>query len=741
MKINLTSFFVVLSVILVNFAYLPVKSVNAENFSEYKEIIVKYHACEEMSLVEVPQNADFALFLKAYQDNSLVEFAEPNYAYHASIIPSDTYYNSQWYLQKIKAPQAWDIVRESPNIIIAVIDSGVQIDHPDLKDNIWKNSREIPNNGIDDDKNGFIDDFNGWDFVNNTSDPSPKFSAGFTTAGILHGTIVAGIAAASGNNAGGISGVSWRTQIMPLKVLDDKGDGDTNNVIRAVDYAIANGANIINFSFVGFGNSQALERAIRRAYDAGIIVVAAAGNEKDGGNGYFLDEAPMYPACHDGNPGENMVIGVAATDALDQKADFSSYGNKCVDISAPGVSIFSTSVYAPEKSASDYVFNKYYDGYWSGTSMAAPLVSGAFSLIQALGPGLNRKEAVDILLAGSDNINRLNQLYLWQLGRGRLNINQAVVNVKNKLLEKTGRILTAAYLNGTSTIAIKDKNGVSEAEIAAYQDIFRGGVHIAAGDISGGGQAEIITGAGLGGSPQVRIFAVNGELQGQFFAYGQNFRGGVNVAVGDIDNDGQAEIITGAGLGGGPQVRIFDKSGKVKGQFFAYDKNFRGGVNVAVGDIDGDGQAEIITGAGLGGGPQVRIFDKNGKAKGQFFAYDKNFRGGVNVAVGKINGGNKTNLVKIITAPGTGGGPHIKIFSAKGLLLSQFFAYDKKFHGGVSLASADLDNDGLDEIITGAGPGGTAHVRVFNSQGVLKYSFLAYPQDYAGGVNVGAINY
>jgi len=204
---------------------------------------------------------------------------ELKYDFKAAIIPSDTHYDKQWYLKKIKAQYAWDEIRETPEIIIAIADSGIQIEHPDLRENIWVNIDEIPGNNIDDDNNGFIDDVNGWDFVDNTNNPNPKFSEGYTQDGILHGTIVAGIVAGVGNNASGISGIVWRAKIMPLKVLDDSGEGSTKNVIRAIDYAINNGVDIINFSFVGINYSQSLEAAIRRAYEAELIIVAAAGNE------------------------------------------------------------------------------------------------------------------------------------------------------------------------------------------------------------------------------------------------------------------------------------------------------------------------------------------------------------------------------------------------------------------------------------------------------------------------------
>ena len=521
----------------------------------------------------------------------------------------------------------------SKNVVIAIIDSGVQIDHPDLRNNIWRNEDEIPDNNIDDDKNGFIDDFNGWDFVNNVADPEPKFNEGFTEAGILHGTIVAGIAAASGNNATGITGVTWNAKIMPLKVLGDAGEGNTIDVVKAIDYAAANGADIINLSFVGSGFSQSLDLSIKRAYDRGIVIVAAAGNEQNESSGHSLDEIPMYPVCHDGDNGENRVIGVAATDTLDQKADFSHYGYKCVDIAAPGLSTYSTAVYSPSHQVDGKFFNKYYEGYWSGTSMATPMISSAISLMESANPGLSRDQVIDILLKTADNINRLNSDYLNQLGSGRLNLYAAVLGAKNKLAAKNIDLLIVPQTNLSSFTKITDISGNINNEFKVYADSFTGGVNIASGDVDGNGASEIITGAGFGGGPHVRIFDNKGGLKGQFFAYNKNFRGGVNVAACDIDGNGTAEIITGAGFGGGPHVRIFDNRGNVKGQFFAYNKNFRGGVNVASGDIDNDGLDEIITGAGPGGSPHVRVFESDSTLLGSFYAFEAEFNGGVNVGI------------------------------------------------------------------------------------------------------------
>jgi len=663
-----------------------------------------------------------------------------NFKVFASIIPSDSYYSEQWYLNKVKAPEAWDIIRETPDITIAVIDSGVQINHPDLKNNIWINNNEIPGNNIDDDNNGYVDDINGWDFVSNEADPSPNFDSGYTENGIMHGTVVAGVIAASSNNAAGISGLTWKARIMPLRVLNHKGEGDTNMVRKAVDYAIKNGADIINFSFVGFGQSNKLNLALQRAYNAGIIIIAAAGNENEEGNGYNLDETQMYPVCHDGDT-ENWVLGVTALDPLDQKAKFSSYGYKCIDIAAPGISFYSTSVYSPDHHEKENYFNKYYDGYWAGTSMAAPVVSGITALVMQANPTLTRAEVIKVLKDTSDNIDKLNPEYISRLGAGRINAYRAVQKARELRKYKESTILIAPYSNAQPKINITKLNGEVQSQFMAYSPNFLGGVNITTGDVDGDGQEEIIVGSGNGGGPHIRIFDNNGKLLSQFFAYDENFRGGVKVVSGDLDGDGIDEIIAGAGYGGGPQVRIFNYSGHLYGQFFAYNSNFRGGVNVAVGDIDGDEKDEIITGAGYGGGPQVRIFDAHARLQSQFFAYDENFRGGVNVAVANINNSSKRLQEEIVTSPGKGGGPHIRIFTEKGEVLGQFFAFDQRFRGGVNIALIDIDNDNNSEIITAAGPGGAPHVRIYNNNGVLKESFYAYDANFKGGVSVSALSY
>lgn len=647
----------------------------------------------------------------------------------AAVTPNDPYYSREWYIGKINADSAWEKVNSSPDIVIAVIDSGVDINHPDLVGNIWHNPREVAGNHIDDDQNGFIDDVHGWDFVTNTPDPSPKFAPGWTESGISHGTMIAGIIAATGNNGLGLTGVTWQAQIMPLRVLNEKGEGKTNDVIRAIDYAINNGADIINLSFTSLNYNADLQAAIQRAHDAGVIVVAAAGNEQSGGAGYDTDKTPIYPACYDGDSGENMVIGVAATDALDQKTKFSGYGSHCVDISAPGIGFFSTVV--PGSVSADP--NASYDGYWAGTSFSSALVTAALALIMQADPELSPREVVNILFASTDNIDRLNPAYIGRLGNGRLDINRAVTMAKDKLYSSSGRLVVTRGSGSEAKLTAPDGDLVNKLP---GLDLKIGS--LAGGDLNGDGTDEIITGAAAGAAPLIRIFSSGGQTVRSFLAFDKSFTGGVNVAVGDINGDGQPEIIAAPASRGNGQIRVFDATGHLLRQFSA-DSQWRGGLTLAVGNVDGLGQAEIVTGYGPGGPPQVRIFSAAGKEISAFLAYEPGFRGGVRVAAADLNGRRDRSRAVIIVAPGPGREPLIKIFDNRAVVQKQFLAYGRNWQGGVNLAAGDVNDDGVAEIVVGASAGATPHVRTFDGSGRLLDAFYAWEPDWSGGVNVGII--
>ncbi|MFH1366790.1 MAG: FG-GAP-like repeat-containing protein [Patescibacteria group bacterium] len=258
----------------------------------------------------------------------------------------------------------------------------------------------------------------------------------------------------------------------------------------------------------------------------------------------------------------------------------------------------------------------------------------------------------------------------------------------------------------------------------------------------------LVVSPSLKSGPHIRVYDNNFQLKSQFFAYDLSFRNGVNNAIGDVDGDGLAEIVTGTGAGSAPHVRIFDTAGKIKYQFFAYPSNFRIGVSLTTGDLDGDGRAEIIVAPQARGGPQIRIFKYQSASKSfsvykQFFVYPTNFRLGLNLTSADLNNDGRA---EIIVAPISYGGPHVRVFTLDPVsgnlkLLSQFFAYALNFRGGVNLTTGDVDNDGLKEIITGSGSGGAPHVRIFDIKGKVKYQFFASSTNFRGGIDVTSFDY
>jgi subtilisin family serine protease len=318
-----------------------------------------------------------------------VQYVEPNYIVRTNRLPNDHLFGEQWALRNvgqyggksgadIHATDAWDLTTGA-NVTIAVIDTGVDYTHPDLGPNIWTNPADPPN-GVDDDHNGFVDDTHGADFVNEDADP-------IDDAG--HGSHVAGIIAAKGNNGAGVAGVNWDAKIMALKFLDKDGQGNTADAANAIDYAVSHGARAINASWGGPAFSQALYQAVRRAADKGVAFVAAAGNDGDN-----ADVKADYPAAFD----LPNIISVAATDSNDALVDFSNYGVSSVDLAAPGDDIESTVPKTIDSSG--------YASY-SGTSMATPFVTGAIGLYLSRFPQATADQARTAILQSVDKLPSL----------------------------------------------------------------------------------------------------------------------------------------------------------------------------------------------------------------------------------------------------------------------------------------------------------------------------------------------
>jgi hypothetical protein len=317
--------------------------------------------------------------------------------------------------------------------------------------------------------------------------------------------------------------------------------------------------------------------------------------------------------------------------------------------------------------------------------------------------------------------------------------NVATVRIHVSAVAANKGFATGAGEGTLPTVKVYNEDGTLKTTIVAYSSGFAGGVRVAVGDVTGDGIPDIITAAGPGGGPLVKVFSgADFSLVRAFFAYSPTFSGGVNIAVGDVNGDGIPDIITGAGAGGGPHVKVFDgMTGAVIRSFYAYSVGFGGGVNVAAGDVTGDGVADIITGAGAGGGPHVKVFDGTSLAVYQsFYAYSSTFGGGVAVAAGDLDG---DGFADVITGAGSSGGPHVKVFSgADNSLLRNFFAFSPGFTGGVRVGAEDVNGDGTPDIIVAAGPTGGPHVRVLDGNtGTTLQSFYAYDPSFLGGVYVG----
>jgi hypothetical protein len=285
-------------------------------------------------------------------------------------------------------------------------------------------------------------------------------------------------------------------------------------------------------------------------------------------------------------------------------------------------------------------------------------------------------------------------------------------------------------------------NGALVYEFFAYDSAFRGGVRVALGDVTGDGVPDIITAPGVGGGPDIRVWdGVTHAKIRDFMAYDSSFRGGVYVAAGDVNGDGKADIITGPDTGGGPNVKVFSGAdGSILQNFLAYSVSFTGGTRVAAGDVNGDGKADIVVGAGVGGGPHVEVFDgTNRNVLYSFMAFDPALRNGVYVAAGDIDGDSRADLV---VAAGPGGGPHVKVYSGADLaLLKSWMAYETSFTGGVRVAIVpDVSGDGLADIVTVPGPGGGPYTKVWSGVGSLIVDrFFAYDPAFLGGIFVGGV--
>lgn len=347
-----------------------------------------------------------------------IVYAEPSYVYKTSFVPNDPGYGTQTYLTKVMAPQAWDVLRNASNVVIGIVDSGSDLQHEDLAGNIYINAAD-PINGIDDDGDGYVDNYYGWDFVGNSAstmiaDNNPNVTSDTTD----HGVHVSGIASAVSNNAKGVASIAFNAKLLIVKAGADNNGRSIYKGYEGIKYAADHGASIINCSWGGPGGGQFGQEMIDYAIAKGCLVVAAAGNDNT--------DVPDYPSAYKG------VFSVASVTTGDVKSSFSNYGYT-VDISAPGSSIYNT------------LFGSKY-GFKSGTSMASPLVASAAALVKAKYPSYNGLQIGEVLRTTADPIDNLNTTYIGKLGKGRLNVYNALIQTTSSV--RYQQIAVADQSNG-----------------------------------------------------------------------------------------------------------------------------------------------------------------------------------------------------------------------------------------------------------------------------------------------------
>ena len=702
------------------------------------------------------KNADVKRIAQAYALSSDVEFAQPNYIYKADLVPNDYYYNTDlqtppiytwqqqypdlWGIKQLNCEKAWDHA-QGDGVVVAVVDTGVDRSHPDLADNMWTNSREIPGNGIDDDHNGYVDDVFGWNFYSNSNNPNDDFG---------HGTHCAGTIAAEGNNSIGVIGVAPHAKIMALKFLGSDGSGSSDNGALAIRYAAENGAKVISNSWGtdGVSSDPVVESAIDYARSLGCIVVVAAGNSSH-------DVATASPACYP------PVITVAALDNDDKRAYFSNYGSG-VDVCAPGVDILSLRCSGKDMygdGGSHIVGDIYYRA--SGTSMACPHVAGAAAVLMSCHPSWTNSQVEEYLSRTCDSVDSVNSDYVGLLGSGRVNLSCAVLadhpqpNLaisqfsvseasgnsngaidpgESVVLHLTLKNIWLGASNVNAVLTSDDPNIAITSAAAAYGSIAEGGS--ATRDYSFAVSSDAPYGCTLHFSLEITADSGYSAIRRIAIPIQWPMRPGwpknvvpYSITPVDVDGDGVKEVV----------VRSYEALGvyRVDGSSYssAWPKSISCGFHdPSIGDIDGDGQAEIVLcsrydnsysgkvyaykldGTSVPGFPvqmpnawdisQAVLADLDPATPGLELA----------LTVESYNSSTETSSAALYALKGNGqtmpGFPY------------QFGVSADPGHGDANgcVAVGDIDNDGKPEIMAGAyyWNGGTARFYAFESSGRVK---------------------
>jgi subtilisin family serine protease len=711
-------------------------------------------------LLEVEKGMDILEATEEYSHDPNVEYAEPDYIVYTSSTPNDPSFSLLWGLHNtsrdadIDAPEAWNIETGGSEVIIAVIDTGVAYTHEDLSANMWSNPNEIPGNGIDDDGNGYIDDSKGWDFST-----CEQFNSNFDCINIKpedndtyddngHGTHCSGTIGAVGNNGIGVTGVNWNTKIMPLKFLNPDGYGSYSNAVSAILYGIEMGVAVMSNSWGGSEYSQALNDAVQAADNAGILFVAAAGN--DARNNDFT---PVYPASYD----VPNIISVAATDSFDNLASFSNIGVNTVDLAAPGVNIFSTLPPYAYLSSSCNDNNGDGYGYCSGTSMATPHVTGVAGLILSHYPDLTVTELKRRILFTSDPVPSLSGKVLTG---GRLNAYRAVIGYPTALFDadiKKGPFpLTVQFVNksiyfGQPAWLWNFGDGQTSTEENPSHVYVNEGLYTVTLTVTTAGISDSETKLSyikVTRNKYYLEYAADASFLGEGTTqYSSNNSGWSVASAGDVNGDGFDDMLIGAkgnfesGVDAGQSYLILGKASgwsadtplsQADASFIGETQFDYSGYSVAAaGDVNGDGYDDILIGAygndaaGSSAGKTYLIFGKAagwamdtplsqsdasfiGETQSSYSGYSVAPAGDVNgdgfddILIGAYvnnEGGDSSGQTYLIFGKATGWANNMPLSMAD----ASFIGENSNDFSGFSVAPAgDVNGDGLDDILIGA---------------------------------------
>lgn len=657
----------------------------------------------------------------------------------------------QWGYEDTGVYRAWDHTVGSKDVVVAVIDNGFDSGHPDLRDNLWRNEDEIKGNGIDDDNNGYIDDTVGWNFALEDLDDLEDFNGNAFLGNnnprpqvndlsdeekeahvFSHGTVVAGIIGAVGNNNRDGAGINWNVRLMNVKVLGNDGFGLLTSMPDAIRYAVDNGAHVINISIVGDVHIQELDDALEYAYENDVFVVVAAGNEADD-----LNSIKKYPVCSDYNSSVGFVLGASAIEEDHTLADFSNQGSDCIDATAPGVDINSTVRYSPTNGLKDtYMFG------WQGTSFAAPFFAGAAALIKSVRPDWGAKEIYDAIIKTVHHTPGQDEtIYANLFGAGLLQIDKAVeyaLSTKPEEVEKketpvetklppTEEPLVEAFKTRKHRILsyqpatgdVEERN-VETEKSSRYKRIGLVGID------------KVVSYKDEHDEARYAVAKKFDETHREIVLYNEKFAklhsfvipasGPVDIAVGDIDERIGTEIAVSPQYDDDQMFRVFTSMGE---ELYEVSKGaIHGPVSLA------------LSRTLLGGHEVLALYDRGTVMAVEHYNHDdlvhivevpEYARGGT-IAAGDIDLDGEDEF---IIGSGMGQDTALGYYELNGRLISKFFGYNPGHVGGIRAQILDYDMDGADDVLISA-LDGTKPVRVWNNKVKRLANWYPFGEEFVG---------